>query len=160
MLSLEIDPKAGGGKSMTIGEMAKSMLLKLEWFDTRFPRIPVNVQKQIDAQLNQRRNPCSYKSEESTNEPLQHRNETSYSNPLSRDSSETSGKHDRSYSRDRKSREHRSRSRERRDRDRSNDRGKRDREKDHKSHRRSRSRSREQYRNEKRITKVIGEADQ
>ena len=29
---------------MTIGEMAKSMLLKLEWFDTRFPRIPVNVQ--------------------------------------------------------------------------------------------------------------------
>jgi len=173
----EIDPKAGGGKPMTIGEMAKSMLLKLEWFDTRFPRIPVNVQKQIDAQLNQRRNPCSYKNEESTNQPLQHRNETSYSNPLSRNSSETSRKHDRSYSRDpqsksrdrisssrdrrskskekskskdRRSREHRSRSRERRDRDRSNDRGKRDRDRDHKSHRRSRSRSREQYRNEKR----------
>lgn len=29
---------------MTIGEMAKSMLVRLEWFDTRFPRIPVNVQ--------------------------------------------------------------------------------------------------------------------
>ena len=29
---------------MTIGEMVKSMLVKLEWFDTRFPRIPVNVQ--------------------------------------------------------------------------------------------------------------------
>ena len=29
---------------MTIGEMVKSMLVRLEWFDTRFPRIPVNVQ--------------------------------------------------------------------------------------------------------------------
>ena len=33
-----------GGKMMTMGEMVKSMLVKLEWFDTRFPRIPVNVQ--------------------------------------------------------------------------------------------------------------------
>ena len=40
----EIDPKAGGGKPMTMGEMIKSMLVRLEWFDTRFPRIPVNVQ--------------------------------------------------------------------------------------------------------------------
>ena len=40
----EIDPKAGGGKPMTMGEMVKSMLVRLEWFDTRFPRIPVNVQ--------------------------------------------------------------------------------------------------------------------
>merc|ERR1712223_2362676 len=53
----EIDPKAGGGKPMTIGEMVKSMLVRLEWFDTRFPRIPVNVQKQINASLDQRRNP-------------------------------------------------------------------------------------------------------
>ena len=29
---------------MTMGEMIKSMLVRLEWFDTRFPRIPVNVQ--------------------------------------------------------------------------------------------------------------------
>ena len=29
---------------MTMGEMVKSMLVRLEWFDTRFPRIPVNVQ--------------------------------------------------------------------------------------------------------------------
>jgi len=36
--------KAGGGKIMTIGEMVKAFMLKLEWFDTRFPRIPVNVQ--------------------------------------------------------------------------------------------------------------------
>jgi len=29
---------------MTIGEMCRSFLEKLEWFDTRFPRIPVNVE--------------------------------------------------------------------------------------------------------------------
>ncbi len=29
---------------MTFGELARMMLEKLEWFDTRFPRIPVNVQ--------------------------------------------------------------------------------------------------------------------
>ena len=40
----EIDVKAGGGKTMTMGEMVKSFMLKLEWFDTRFPRIAVNVQ--------------------------------------------------------------------------------------------------------------------
>ena len=39
---------------MTIGEMAKSMLLKLEWFDTRFPRIPVNVQVKYFLCTNQR----------------------------------------------------------------------------------------------------------
>lgn len=51
----EIDPKAGGGKSMTIGEMCLSMLTRLEWFDTRFPRIPVNVQKQINDNLAERK---------------------------------------------------------------------------------------------------------
>ena len=40
----EIDVKAGGGKTMTIGEMVLSFMTRLEWFDTRFPRIPVNVQ--------------------------------------------------------------------------------------------------------------------
>ena len=39
---------------MTIGEMAKSMLLKLEWFDTRFPRIPVNVQVKYSLYTTQR----------------------------------------------------------------------------------------------------------
>merc|ERR1719273_2686554 len=42
-----IDVKAGGGKEITIGEMVKQFLNKLEWFDTRFPRIPVPVQKEI-----------------------------------------------------------------------------------------------------------------
>ena len=39
--------KAGGGKVMAMGELARAMLEKLEWFDTRFPRIPVNVQVRI-----------------------------------------------------------------------------------------------------------------
>ena len=31
----EIDVKAGGGKSMTMGEMIKAMITRLEWFETR-----------------------------------------------------------------------------------------------------------------------------
>jgi len=54
----EIDVKAGGGKTMTIGEMLLSFLTRLEWFDTRFPRIPVNVQKQINEGLVARRQPA------------------------------------------------------------------------------------------------------
>jgi len=50
----EIDVKAGGGKPMTIGEMCKLMLTRLEWFDTRFPRIAVNVEKHIRNQLEER----------------------------------------------------------------------------------------------------------
>jgi hypothetical protein len=40
----EIDVKAGGGKVMKFGELVRAFLLKLEWFETRFPRIPVNTQ--------------------------------------------------------------------------------------------------------------------
>ena len=36
--------KAGGGKVITFGALVRAFLEKLEWFDTRFPRIPVNVQ--------------------------------------------------------------------------------------------------------------------
>jgi len=39
---------------MTIGEMCKLMLTRLEWFDTRFPRIAVNVEKHIRNQLEER----------------------------------------------------------------------------------------------------------
>ena len=45
--------KAGGGKEITIGEMIKQFLTKLEWFDTRWPRIPVPVQKEIDDYMEQ-----------------------------------------------------------------------------------------------------------
>ena len=46
--------KAGGGCVMTIGEMLRSFLTKLEWFSTLFPRIPVPVQKLIDQQMKAR----------------------------------------------------------------------------------------------------------
>jgi len=43
----EIDVKAGGGVVMTIGQMLRQWLIKLEWYDTLFPRIPVPIQKEI-----------------------------------------------------------------------------------------------------------------
>ncbi|XP_049547188.1 pre-mRNA-splicing factor 38B [Anopheles darlingi] len=49
----EIDVKAGGGQTMTIGQMIRQWLTKLDWFSTLFPRIPVPIQKQIDAKLEQ-----------------------------------------------------------------------------------------------------------
>ncbi|XP_065661904.1 pre-mRNA-splicing factor 38B isoform X2 [Hydra vulgaris] len=47
----EIDPKAGGGCSMTIGQLVRSFLLKLDWYGTLFPRIPVPIHKEIEASL-------------------------------------------------------------------------------------------------------------
>ncbi|XP_050092838.1 pre-mRNA-splicing factor 38B [Anopheles aquasalis] len=49
----EIDVKAGGGQTMTIGQMIRQWLTKLDWFSTLFPRIPVPIQKQIDVKLEQ-----------------------------------------------------------------------------------------------------------
>lgn len=39
--------KAGGGQTMTIGTMLRQWLVKLEWFSTLFPRIPVPIQQKI-----------------------------------------------------------------------------------------------------------------
>ncbi len=47
----EIDLKAGGGYTVTIGEMCRMMISKLDWFGTLFPRLPVLVQKSIEANL-------------------------------------------------------------------------------------------------------------
>lgn len=47
----EIDVKAGGGHPMTIGEMLRQWLVKLEWYSTLFPRIPVSVQKENEIKL-------------------------------------------------------------------------------------------------------------
>lgn len=49
----EIDVKAGGGQNITIGQMCRQFLTKLDWFSTLFPRIPVPVQKQIEQKLNE-----------------------------------------------------------------------------------------------------------
>jgi len=42
-----LDVRAGGGHLITIGQMLKQWLTKLEWFDTLFPRIPVPIQNEI-----------------------------------------------------------------------------------------------------------------
>ncbi|CAH0558928.1 unnamed protein product [Brassicogethes aeneus] len=47
----ELDVKAGGGQVMTIGSMLRQWLVKLEWFSTLFPRIPVHVQQKIQKHL-------------------------------------------------------------------------------------------------------------
>ncbi|XP_053210643.1 pre-mRNA-splicing factor 38B-like isoform X2 [Panonychus citri] len=51
--SEEFDAKAGGGQKMTIGQMCRHLLVKLEWFSTLFPRIPVPIQKEIETKLNE-----------------------------------------------------------------------------------------------------------
>lgn len=50
----EIDVKAGGGHSMTIGEMIRHWFTKLEWYCTLFPRIPVPTQKDLGEKLKAR----------------------------------------------------------------------------------------------------------
>jgi len=47
----EVDVKAGGGHVMQIGEMLRQWLVKLEWYATLFPRIPVPVQKDLDVKM-------------------------------------------------------------------------------------------------------------
>ncbi|XP_026728829.1 pre-mRNA-splicing factor 38B-like [Trichoplusia ni] len=47
----EIDPRAGGGGTSTIGALVRQMLIKLDWFSTLFPRIPVPIQKLIEQKL-------------------------------------------------------------------------------------------------------------
>jgi len=50
-LSREIDVRAGGGKPITMGELCRHFLERLEWFDTRFPRIPVTVQREVNGYI-------------------------------------------------------------------------------------------------------------
>lgn len=47
----ELDVKAGGGQMMRIGMMLRQWLVKLEWFSTLFPRIPVPIQQKIQKHL-------------------------------------------------------------------------------------------------------------
>lgn len=50
----ELDVKAGGGQTMKIGIMLRQWLVKLEWFSTLFPRIPVPIQQKINSQMQER----------------------------------------------------------------------------------------------------------
>lgn len=68
----DLDVKAGGGCVMTIGEMLRSFLTKLEWFSTLFPRIPVPVQKNIDQQIKARPRKIKKDGKEGTEEVERH----------------------------------------------------------------------------------------
>ncbi|CAG2175962.1 unnamed protein product, partial [Oppiella nova] len=50
----EVDPKAGGGQTITIGQMCRHMLTKLDWYSSLFPRVPVPIQKEIESKLKAR----------------------------------------------------------------------------------------------------------
>lgn len=50
----EIDVKAGGGHKMTMGEVLRQWMVKLEWYSTLFPRIPVPIQKDLMQKLKER----------------------------------------------------------------------------------------------------------
>uniref|UniRef100_A0A8C7QF34 Pre-mRNA-splicing factor 38B n=1 Tax=Oncorhynchus mykiss TaxID=8022 RepID=A0A8C7QF34_ONCMY len=73
LVQQELDVKAGGGCVMTIGEMVRSFLTKLEWFSTLFPRIPVPVQKLIDTQMKARPRKVPEKVEEPEEPPAEGR---------------------------------------------------------------------------------------
>ncbi|XP_054723924.1 pre-mRNA-splicing factor 38B-like [Uloborus diversus] len=62
----EIDVKAGSGQIMTIGEMLRHYLSKLEWFSTLFPRIPVPIQKDLERKLTDWRAKTKIKVKEDT----------------------------------------------------------------------------------------------
>lgn len=47
----ELDVKAGGGQVMRLGMILRQWLVKLEWFSTLFPRIPVPIQQKIQKHL-------------------------------------------------------------------------------------------------------------
>lgn len=51
----ELDVKAGGGQNMTMGQILRQWLVKLEWFSTLFPRIPVPIQQRIQTFLEVRK---------------------------------------------------------------------------------------------------------
>merc|ERR1719433_2444012 len=137
----EIDVKAGGGKPMTMGEMIKLMLTRLEWFETRFPRIAVNHEKIIRDKLDER----------AATARLNHATETAANNSQQVDYEKGKERKEKSYSRSRtrsKSRSRKSRDR-RKSRSRSRDRRKsrsRSRDRNRKSHKRDRSRSRSRSR--------------
>lgn len=150
----ELDVKAGGGCVMTIGEMLRSFLTKLEWFSTLFPRIPVPVQKNIDQQMKSRPRKIAQK-EPVEEEPTEaetgrqgerHRSRSARRSPSPRRSPKRS--RSRSHHRD-KDRHGPSFDREL-ERERDRQRKERDRDRGDRERRRSRSPDRNQERRERR----------
>jgi len=141
----EIDVKAGGGNILCIGEMLRQFMQKLDWYFALFPRIPVPIQKQIEAKLKE----VGPFKKNGVEDPYQWRAEERAAK-FGEKADANYGESSRGTSRgddDRRDRK-RSRSRERR-RSRSRDRGSRrspDRSRDHRRRSRSRSRDRRQDR--------------
>ena len=46
--------RAGGGQPITVGQMVRHFLTKLDWHATLFPRIPVPIQKTIEKKIQER----------------------------------------------------------------------------------------------------------
>lgn len=150
----ELDVKAGGGCVMTIGEMLRSFLTKLEWFSTLFPRIPVPVQKNIDQQMKSRPRKVAQKEPvdeeaadaESGRQGERHRSRSSRRSPSPR----RSPKRSRSRSHHRERDRHGPSFDRELERERDRQRKERDRERGDRERRRSRSPDRNQERRERR----------
>lgn len=145
----EVDPRAGGGGSTTIGVLVRQMMIKLDWFSTLFPRIPVPIQKQIEQRLAVHNRVVTDAIETSK---ANHRNNSGNPGRMESDRREHDDRDRRDYSeaerfvreRDRNRRlEERDRDREWRDRDRN-----RNRNRDRRD--RCRDRSRDRYRDRSR----------
>jgi len=153
----EIDVKAGGGKSMTMGEFIKAMITRLEWFETRFPRIAVNHEKIIREKLEER---AALARQNQPKHPAKATNSQNYSEEKeetkvserskSRSQSRSKKSRDRDRSRDRERRRSKSRSRSRsRERKKKSKKEKRDRSRDRSRERYSRDRSRDRDRHQR-----------
>jgi len=120
-----IDVKAGGGKEISIGEMVKQFLTRLDWFDTRWPRIPVPVQKEIDDTMEQiKKYMIGIEDTREANEDYRNEHQRDHRHSRdrhSRDRSDTSGRDRRDRESERRDRDHNRRDRER-DRDERRDR--------------------------------------
>ncbi|CAG4927405.1 unnamed protein product [Colias eurytheme] len=140
----EVDPRAGGGGTTTIGALVRMMLIKLDWFSTLFPRIPVPIQKQIEQKLAEH-------NRQSTSQQNNYRagNASNY-NPGRVDNERRD--HDDRDKRDygdgdryAKDRGNRRDDRDQRDKDRDRDRDRRDRDRDTRDRYREKSRSRDRH---------------
>ncbi|CAG5035158.1 unnamed protein product [Parnassius apollo] len=160
----EIDPRAGGGGSTTIGALVRQMLIKLDWFSTLFPRIPVPIQKQIEQKLAEHNrqvqatkpaanyrggSSTGYSSGRMESDRREHddRDRRDYGDMdrYSKDRPAKRDDRDRERDRDRDRDREREKDRRERDRDRDRDRDRRDRYRDRsrdRHHQRSRSRDR------------------
>ncbi|XP_045506811.1 pre-mRNA-splicing factor 38B isoform X2 [Colias croceus] len=141
----EVDPRAGGGGNTTIGALVRQMLIKLDWFSTLFPRIPVPIQKQIEQKLAEH-------NRQSTSQQNNYRagNASNY-NPgrVDNERREHDDRDKRDYGdgdRYAKDRGNRRDDRDQRDKDRDRDRDRRDRDRDTRDRYREKSRSRDRHR--------------